>query len=276
MGPFTIPNISRSHWFVSLIDDCTKVTWIFLIKQKSDVSSVVSNFHSMIQNQFGVKIKIFRSNNARHYFNQILTSYFQKEGIIHESSYVNTPQQSRVAKRKNSHLLYTTRALLFQGDVPKSYWGEVVLIATYMINRLPSQILYFKAPLEILAKFYPHVRTSSNIIPRVFGCTSFVHVHSQNRGKLYPKAIKCVFLGYSSTQKGYTCYHPSSRKFYISTDVTFAENKSYFTQSYLRGETSLMKEKYCGDLNSFRPLDLPSISSPSTQKQNVPTFIESI
>ena len=135
----------------------------------------------MIQNQFGAKIKIFRFDNARDYFNQILTSYFQKEGIIHESSCVDTPQQNRVAKRKNSHLLYTTRALLFQGDVPKSYWGEVVLIATYMINRLPSQILDFKTPLEILAKFYPHVRTSSNIIPRVFGCTSFVQVHSQNR-----------------------------------------------------------------------------------------------
>ena len=31
-GPSTIPNVSGAHWFVSLIDDCTQVTWIFLLK----------------------------------------------------------------------------------------------------------------------------------------------------------------------------------------------------------------------------------------------------
>ena len=44
-GPSTIPNVSRARWFVSLIDDCTRVTWIFLLKQKSDVSIVIPNFH---------------------------------------------------------------------------------------------------------------------------------------------------------------------------------------------------------------------------------------
>lgn len=75
----------------------------------------------MVQNQFGVKIKNFRLDNARDYFNQILSTYFQKEGIIHESSCVNTPQQNGVAERKNGHLLNTTRVLLFHGNVPKSY-----------------------------------------------------------------------------------------------------------------------------------------------------------
>ena len=40
-GPSTIPNVSGARWFVSLIDDCTRVTWIFLLKQKSDVSIVI-------------------------------------------------------------------------------------------------------------------------------------------------------------------------------------------------------------------------------------------
>ena len=32
-GPSTIPNILGSRWFVSLIDDYTRVTWIYLLKQ---------------------------------------------------------------------------------------------------------------------------------------------------------------------------------------------------------------------------------------------------
>ena len=47
-GPSAIPNVSGARWFVSLIDVCTRVTWIFLLKQKYDVSIVIPNFHSMV------------------------------------------------------------------------------------------------------------------------------------------------------------------------------------------------------------------------------------
>ncbi|KAH0686950.1 hypothetical protein KY284_017503 [Solanum tuberosum] len=39
-GPSPIPNISGARWFVSFIDDCTRVTWIYLLKQKSDGESL--------------------------------------------------------------------------------------------------------------------------------------------------------------------------------------------------------------------------------------------
>ena len=68
-GPLTILNVYGARWFVSLIDDCTQVIWIFLLKQKYDVNIVIPNFHSMVQNQFGVKIKSFMTENARDYFN---------------------------------------------------------------------------------------------------------------------------------------------------------------------------------------------------------------
>ena len=173
-----IHNVFGARWFVSLSDDYTRVTWIFLLKQKSDVSIVIPNFHSMVQNQFGVKIKSFRTDNARDYFNQILSPYFQSQGILHDSSCVNTPQQNGVAERKNGHLLNTTQALLSQGNVPKSYWGEGVHTTTYMINRIPSRMLDNKSPAKILKSFHPHFRTSNGLTPRVFGCTAFVLVHS--------------------------------------------------------------------------------------------------
>lgn len=171
----------------------------------------------MNQNQFGTKIKRFRSDNAKDYFNQFLSHFFQKERIIHESSCVKTPQQNRVAERTNGHLLNTTRALLFHHNVPKHYWGEVVLTAAYIINPTLNS----------------DINTTKNLTPRIFGCTSFVHVHSNNRGKLDPRAVKCVFVGYSSTQKGYKCYHPPTKKLFVLADVTFAEEKPYFAQPYL-------------------------------------------
>ena len=100
-----------------------------------------------------------------------------------------------------------------------------------------------KSPLETLSPFYPDIRSSFNLAPQVFGCSSFVHIYSHNRGKLDLRALKCVFLGYSSTQKGYKCYHSPTRKLYVSADVTFVENKPDFSTPYLQGELSILEDE---------------------------------
>jgi len=215
-GPSNVANISGSRWFVTFIDDCSRVTWVYLLKQKYEVTSVFQHFFAMVKTQFGVSIKRVRSDNAKDYFNHEFNTFCQKEGIIHESSCVKTPQQNGVAERKNGHLLDQTRAMSFQNKVPRRFWGEVVLTASYLINRLPSSVLDSKTPIEVLS--------------------SFVHIHSDGRSKLDPRALKCVFIGYSSTQKGYRCYHPPSRKYFVSRDVTFHEQESYFVQTHLQGE----------------------------------------
>ena len=51
-GSSTIPNISGALFFISFIDDCTRVTWAFLMKNKSDVSHIVPNFFNMVKTQF--------------------------------------------------------------------------------------------------------------------------------------------------------------------------------------------------------------------------------
>ncbi|KAK2415821.1 myosin-16 [Trifolium repens] len=164
----------------------------------------------MVKNQFGVSIKRVRFDNAKDYFNHGLNSFCQKEGIIHEPSCVKIPQQNGIAERKNRHLLNQTRAILFQNKVPKKYWGESVLTASYLINRLPSSVLTSKTPMEVLSSFYLDVFASCNLISRIFGCKLFVHIHSDGRGKLDPRAFKCVFIGYSSTQEGYNLQMLSS------------------------------------------------------------------
>ena len=101
------------------------------------------------------------------------------------------------------------------------FWGEAILTTTFLINRMPSRV---------------HNRLVSNIPLRVFGCTSFVHFHSQNKPKLDPRALKTIFLGYSPTQKGYKCYDPLTRKMYVSYDVSFFENQLYFSKTSIQGE----------------------------------------
>ena len=46
----------------------------------------------------------------------------------------------------------------------------------------------------------------------------------QQRQKLDDKAVKCIFVGYSSESKGYRLYHPQSKRILISRDVVFVED----------------------------------------------------
>jgi hypothetical protein len=209
----------------------------------------------MLKNQFRVSIKGIRTNNARDYFNKILSPYFEKEGIIHQSSCVNTPQQNGLAERKNRHLLETTRALLFQHQVRKHYWGEAVLTSTYLINRIPSRVIGFKSPLNYLSEFFLKNNFYSKIPPRIFRCVTYVHIHKHHRDKLDARALKCVFIGYYITQKGYKCYHPPSKRFLVSKDVTFNENQSFFNKTYLQEDNTDIEDK---NTNVFYIFFLPN------------------
>ncbi|CAL5338710.1 unnamed protein product [Camellia sinensis] len=241
-GPSRIPNRTHTKWFVTFIDDHTRICWVYLLKDKSEVRSVFINFYAMIQTQFHTKIQILRTDNGTEYFNHTLGPFLQENGIIHQSSCVDTPQQNGVAERKNRHILEVARALLLTTHMPTMFWGDAILTATHLINRMPSR---------------------STLPLRLFGCTAFVHVHPHQRTKLDPRATKCVFLGYSPSQKGYKCYDPISRRLFLSLDVTFFETTPFYPKSSIQGENmseSQTRHDSNGDMFS---LDFPLTNLPS-------------
>ncbi|CAL8133282.1 unnamed protein product [Prunus armeniaca] len=112
-------------------------------------------------------------------------------------------------------------------NVPKRFWSQGVLTATYLINHLPSRVLDFISPLEVIKG-----RKIDLSHLKVFGCTCFVHIQASHRDKLDPKAVKCIFLGYSSTQKECKCYNPISKKINVSRDVQFDEKPPYYHKTH--------------------------------------------
>ena len=224
-GPAPLESFDGYRYYVTFVDDFSRVTWLYLLKFKSEVMDAFKNFHNLVMNHFSSQIHILRSDNGTEYTSKNMTNYLSTHGIIHQTSCVGTPQQNGIAERKNRDLLEKTRALMLQMNVPKRFWSQGVLTATYLINRLPSRVLDSKSPYEVMQNKKINL---SHL--RIFGCTCYAHIQSHHRDKLDPKAIKCVFMGYSSTQKGYKCYNPCSRKLFVSRDVRFDELKPYFNK----------------------------------------------
>jgi hypothetical protein len=242
-GPSPVSIVSRVWWFVLFVDDCICMTWLYLMKNKDEVFSIFQSFHAMIQTQFSAKLRVIRSDNGGEFVNQCFRAYFDHHGLIHETSCPQTPQQNGIAEQKNRHILETARALLHGNHVPTRYWPDAVSTTVHLLNRLPSKVLQFQTPLQVLAS-HVSLPTTLMLPPRVFGCVAYVHLHKHQRTKLDPCALRCLFLGYATHQKGYRCYDPSTSRLYATMDVTFLEFEPFFSGPF-RGRHMLKNRIGC-------------------------------
>lgn len=55
-GPSPLSIVSGIRWFVLFVNDCTRMTWLYLLKHKDEVFSVFQSFHAMVKTQFSTQI----------------------------------------------------------------------------------------------------------------------------------------------------------------------------------------------------------------------------
>lgn len=110
--------------------------------------------------------------------------------------------------------------LLSHASLPIKFWDHAAfLTAVYLINRLPTVSLDGDVPYSVLFKQKPDYH-----FLKVFGCSCFPFLHPYNKNKLDFRSQECLFLGYSTSHKGYKCLSSNGR-LYISKDVLFNEHK---------------------------------------------------
>ena len=222
------------RYFVTFVDDYSRTTWLYLMKNRSELFSHFRAFCAEIHTQFHVYVQNLRSENAKEYVSEQFQPFMLQHGILHQTSCVDTLAQNGVAERKNRYLLEIARALLFKMHVPKHFWADAVSIACFLINRMPSSVLNWDTPYHIL---FPN-KPLFPIEPQIFACTCFVRDVRPQVSKLDHKSLKCIFLGYSRVQKGNRCYCPSLRRYLVSADVKFFENVPFSSPSTPSTHTS--------------------------------------
>lgn len=217
-GPYRFKTHGTCTMFLTLVEDKSRTTWIYLVADKSSVSQLIQEFVTLIRNQYHVVVKTFRTDNGTEFMNHSLTNFFASLGILHQSSCAYTPQQNGLVERKHRHLLNCARALRFHANLPLVFWGDCLLTAAYLINRTPSPSLNNKSPYEILHDCVPDY---SDL--RIFGCLCYAAVLPHSSDKFAARSVKGVFIGYPYGKKGYKVLDLNTRKIFVSRDVQFVE-----------------------------------------------------
>lgn len=218
-GPMENTSIGGLKYFLTFIDDFSRKTFVYFLKEKSQVKESFIEFKNLVENQTGKRIKVLRSDNGREYVNKDFERYMKESGIKHQLTITYTPQQNGVAERENRTIIERAKSMLFGAELPKTYWAEAVATAIYLGNRSPNSSVDGKMPEELWSGSIPSLAHL-----RVFGCAAYAHVPKELRQKLDPKGEELLFMGYCEDSKGYRLMDPKTKKVTRSRDVIFLEN----------------------------------------------------
>ncbi|GJY11896.1 zinc finger, CCHC-type containing protein [Tanacetum coccineum] len=140
------------------------------------------------------RIKCLRTDRGGEYYDP---RYFQSTGIVHQVTALYTPQHNGIAERKNRTLMDIVNSMMSHSGLSSGYWGEALLTACYILNRVPSK-RSIKTPYELWNR-----RTPKLDYLRIWGCRAIVRLPESKKRKLRDKGIECIFLGYAQNSKAY-------------------------------------------------------------------------
>ena len=83
-GPVAYISPGGNKYDFVIIDDYSRFTWVFFLRDKSEVQAIFKKFARRAQNEFDVKIKRVRSDNETEFKNTNIEEFLDEEGIKHE------------------------------------------------------------------------------------------------------------------------------------------------------------------------------------------------
>ena len=214
-GPMPETSLAGNSYVLTMLDDCSKLSYITPLKKKSDTIQAVKDGFAYLEKQGKQRIREARTDNGSEFINSHLDGYFKAKGINHQRTTPYTPEQNGKAERLNRTLMEKTRAMLLEANLPKDLWGEAIATANYLRNRAPVAGRS-KTPWELFYGTKPDV---SHL--RAFGSTALVHIPKTYRNKLDNHSERGIMVGYMPGSNGYRILLDSGIT--TSRDVVFKE-----------------------------------------------------
>ena len=221
-------------YFLTLIDDCTRYCYVYLLRSKDESLEMFQHFKNEVENQLDRKIKVIRSDRGGEY-EAPFGDFCSQHGIIHQTTAPYSPQENEVVERKNRTLKEMMNALLLSSGLPQNLSRESILFANYILNRIPQKKTN-KSPYELWKGRRPSYKYL-----KVWGCLAKVVVPIPKKVKIGPKTFDCVFIGYAHNSSAYRFLIHESEIFDMHANTIIeSRNASFFENLFLYKSTQAL------------------------------------
>jgi transposase InsO family protein len=148
-GPVTLATPRGRRYFLLLIDDISCYMWVVVLSSKGEAANAIRHRQAAAEAECGRKLCVLRTDNDGEFTMAELTSYCIDEGVQRHYSAPYIPQQNGVVEQCNQTVVGMAWALLKQRRILAVFWGEAVVTAVYILNRLPTKALNGRTPYEV-------------------------------------------------------------------------------------------------------------------------------
>jgi transposase InsO family protein len=148
-GPVIVSSFGGSLYYVSFIDYFSRKTWIYFLRNKSEVFERFKEFKDLVENQTKKRIKVMRNDNGGEFRGNKFDQFCKKCGIAHQNTTPYTPQKNGVAERMNKMLMDKERSMLNRGGIVPEFWVEADATTRYLMNMSSWSALINTTPNEV-------------------------------------------------------------------------------------------------------------------------------
>ncbi|GJT39151.1 putative ribonuclease H-like domain-containing protein [Tanacetum coccineum] len=210
----------KKMYCLVVTDDYSRFTWVFFLATKDETSGILKSFITGIENLVDHKVKVIRCDNGTEFKNKEMNQFCEMKGILRQFSIARTPQQNRVAERRNKTLIEAAKTMLADFKLLTTFLAEAVNTACYVQNRVLVVKPHNKTPYELF-----NVRTPTLSFIRPFGCPVTILNTIDHLGKFDGKADESFFVGYSLNSKSFRVFNSRTRIVEENLYIRFSKSK---------------------------------------------------
>jgi hypothetical protein len=273
VGPTTTKVLKGERYFMLLVDDYTRMTAVFFLKNKSKLFENFNIYKEMVENEMDSRIKCLISDNGGEFTSKKFMDYCNNHGIKRKFYVARTLQQNGVVERKNITVQEMAQTMIMDSKLTDIFWTRVVHTVIHIQKRLMLRNNTDKTPYELWKGRPTNVKHF-----RVFGSKCYIKREDGKIGKFVSRVDKGILVSYSSTRKAYTCYNLRLNKVVESINVTIdeicrleskeEENKS-MEQLFEEEDEREVEEKDEDEENSMEVEEKVQQVSPKTPSKQV-------
>lgn len=221
-GPISPPTPAGNKYFFLLVDDHSRMMWVYMLKTKDEALTAFKRYKVVIEKGTRQGIKVLRTDRGGEFCSREFVTFCETEGIQRHYTAPYSPQQNGVVERRNMTMVGMARSLLKEKKLPANLWGEAIRHAIYLLNRLPTHALSRQTPYEVWTGKKPHLEYL-----RIFGCLAHMKIPGVHVKKLDDRSKPVVYLGKEPGTKAHRLYDPAACTVHVSRDVVFEEKNSW-------------------------------------------------